>query len=221
MVERYEENRRGAGWVWAIVGIVAAALIVWWIAAALTNQSDDTMSAQGQDAPVISNQDTDALAQLNQWTQQERSSFDEAVLDDGSTRLSGAADEIASRFSSDTPQEGSQTGGGPPDEASEQLQAQRAQLEASVDALKDVQSATYPQSFHKVATDFVALADGIQDEANIDEASEPLEQLHAAVAELSADQSLDEQQPAVQAFFDRGTDVLNTFAKHTEPPLQR
>lgn len=218
MVERYEEDRRGAGWVWTIVGIVVAALLVWWIAASVSSPTEDSMRAQGPQAPFGATQQEDALAQLNRWTQQERSRYDEAVIDDGSTRLSGAAEEIASRFVADAPQQGSQTGGGPVDEAGESLQEQRAQLEASVEELKVAKATDYPERFYTVAMNFVALADAIQNQANIDAASEPLEQLHAALEELSADQPLDEQEPALASFFDRGTELLNTFAQHTQQP---
>jgi len=220
VVERYEESRRGAGWVWAIVGVVVAALLIWWIAAAVTNPSDDTMRAQGQDAPISQTQDADALAQLNLWNEQERARFDETVLDDGSTRLSGAAEEIASRLGADTPQQGSQTGGGPVDEAGESLSDQRTQLETSVEELKVADSANYPESFYKVAMNFVALVDAIQNQANIEEASEPLEQLHVALEGLSADQPLDEQKPALDSFFNQGTEVLNTFAQYTQQPSE-
>ncbi|TDP64450.1 hypothetical protein [Bradymonas sediminis] len=258
MVERYEESRRGAGWVWAIVGIIVAALVIWWVGAALTDNTDDSYTAQGEQvsegyntneiaenepSPELGEeaitdpaQDSDELAQadlpagfdeaestgddtslanLNAWTEQDHPSLDAAALDDGTARLSEAAGEVATLFGAAALDEGSQVGGGPPDESAQALVSERTRLEASVEELKNSQSAEYPGVFYQVAKDFVALVDGIQNQADTEEASEPLEQLHGALDELSPTQDLDEQESAIKSFFDNGAQVLNAFAEST------
>lgn len=251
MVDRYEDNYRGAGWVWAIVGIIVAALIVWWIAAAVTDKSDPEFEAQTQNAPANTDSDRGALAQgsppqnqaqrpamdaptasdtdppasdgtddsleaLNGWNQQEQGELDDSAIDEGVAYLSDAASNLSTSYTGEGFEQGDQTGGGPPSEATQALRTQRTSLEESVQDLRSAKSAEYPQAFHEVATNFVALVDEIQKEVNLEDVREPLNQLHQVLGEISPKQALNEQKPALKSFFDQSATVLNGFADNLQ-----
>jgi hypothetical protein len=273
MVEKYGDTHSSAGWVWAIVGIIVAALVVWWIAAAVSDNTEPTYESQavsaneeagaeggefaqneptlvednqaiGSDQPIDEQQQPqmggeDPMAQgsdpmgdvetqnvqgqpeqlqaLNEWNQQQqRAELTPDSINEGVGRLNQAAGGVLLLFSQ-APQAGAQVGGGPSGSIAESVSSQRAQLDQSIQALKEAETSNQSQAFHAAAQDFVSLLDEMQAQANLDSVNEPLEQLRQGVSQIEPGQPLTEQQQQVQSFFDQGAEVLNVFAQNVQP----
>lgn len=241
MVEKYGDTQGSAGWVWAIVGIIVAALIVWWIAAAVSNNqrhdtsgalseqtvgattpSGETSGARDLPAGVLPSGGTQQagvgypaeVQAFNDWAQQDHGDWSAASVEEGMARLNQATDAILNRYAPPSAAQ-SAVGGGPQGTLGDAVSTERGQFKESIDKLNQARAANDPVAFQAAASDFATLAEGIRAEGGIAASEKSVKDLREDVSKIDANKPLSEQSDDVQGFFEQSATVLTSLAQNT------